>query len=114
MNVSHSHRRTKKRSYPNLHKTTLSIAGRHRSFSLCTKCLRIVKEEAAALLAKKPAEFVSLPKEKSGEVVVTSKEKKTSTLSEAIEKAVSEKADSKKEVSKKEEAPEKEPAEATK
>src|SRR4030042_4590311 len=47
MNVSHSHIRTKKRSYPNLHAFKIKAGGVTRRLRLCTKCLRIVKKEAA-------------------------------------------------------------------
>ena len=43
MSVSHSHVRTKKRSKPNLHRTTLVYNGRRQSMRLCTKCLRLAK-----------------------------------------------------------------------
>lgn len=43
MNVSHSHRRTKKRSLPNLHLTTVYIGGKKVTARYCTKCLRIVR-----------------------------------------------------------------------
>ena len=45
MNVSHSHVRTKKRSRPNLHRTTLVYDGRRQSMRLCTKCLRLIKSK---------------------------------------------------------------------
>ena len=47
MNVSHSHVRTKKRSYPNLHTFRLKTGGVTRRLRLCTKCLRIVKKTAS-------------------------------------------------------------------
>ena len=81
MNVSHSHRRTKKRSRPNLHKTTLTIGGRRQSMKLCTKCLRLAKKEATIV----PKESVA------GEVQTSTKIEKTGTLSEAIQKATSKK-----------------------
>ena len=43
MNVSHSHRRTKKRSLPNLHTTSIIIGGRKVKARYCTKCLRIIR-----------------------------------------------------------------------
>ncbi len=81
MNVSHSHRRTKKRSRPNLHKTTLTIRGRRQSMRLCTKCLRLTKKEATIVQEKSVA----------GEVQTSNKIEKTGTLSEAIQKAASKK-----------------------
>jgi large subunit ribosomal protein L28 len=45
MNVSHSHVRTKKRSYPNLHSFKIKKSGVTRRLHFCTKCLRIVKKE---------------------------------------------------------------------
>ncbi|OGY26047.1 MAG: 50S ribosomal protein L28 [Candidatus Woykebacteria bacterium RBG_16_43_9] len=45
MNVSHSHIRTKKRSFPNLHTFTVGEGSIRRRMHLCTKCLRIVKKE---------------------------------------------------------------------
>ena len=78
MNVSHSHRRTKKRSYPNLHKTTLTIGERRQTMRLCTKCLRVVKKQV-----------VMKPEEKPSVNQVGSEVKVTSTLSEDIEKAAS-------------------------
>lgn len=45
MNVSHSHRRTKKRSLPNLHVVTVRDAGKNKTMRLCTKCARIVHKE---------------------------------------------------------------------
>ena len=83
MKVSHSHRRTKKRSMPNLHKITLSIGGRRQSMSLCTKCLRLEKKKYTLTLKDK---LVVGTTESSG-VKVTAKVEKTGTLSEAIEKS---------------------------
>lgn len=45
MNVSHSHRRTKKRSLPNLHVITVKVDGRGQTMRLCTKCTRIVRAQ---------------------------------------------------------------------
>lgn len=44
MNVSHSHRRTKKRSLPNLHVLTVRVDGKNKTMRLCTKCSRVVHE----------------------------------------------------------------------
>lgn len=78
MNVSHSHRRTKKRSLPNLHKTTLTIGSKRQTMRLCTKCIRLAKKESAQYFTKK----------KTTEAFrVETKIKKSGTLSEDIEKA---------------------------
>ena len=39
-NVSHSKRRTKTRFMPNIQRATLTISGKIRRLSLCTRCLR--------------------------------------------------------------------------
>src|SRR3990170_7515196 len=80
MNVSHSHRRTKKRSYPNLHKATLTISNKRQTMWLCTKCLRTVKKQATSI----PAGKVQEPKV---EAEIKVEEKESHTLSEDIEKA---------------------------
>ncbi|HEX7456615.1 MAG TPA: 50S ribosomal protein L28 [Candidatus Nanoarchaeia archaeon] len=54
MNVSHSHVRTKKRSYPNLHNLKIKKGGITTRLRLCTKCLRIVKKEQKAKVGKTP------------------------------------------------------------
>ena len=87
MKVSHSHRRTKKRSMPNLHKITLSIGGRRQSMSLCTKCLRITKKQAVVTAKEK----VLIETKKSSGARATTKVEKTGTLSEAIEKSADKK-----------------------
>ena len=64
MNVSHSHVRTKKRSYPNLHAFTIKEGAISRRVKLCTKCLRIVKAQQARKVEKTPVstqEEVILP-----------------------------------------------------
>ncbi|MEX0621404.1 MAG: 50S ribosomal protein L28 [Candidatus Woykebacteria bacterium] len=64
MNVSHSHIRTKKRSFPNLHLFTMKEAGKKRRLSFCTKCLRIVKKEQSDKLQKSSKvekEVIALP-----------------------------------------------------
>ena len=53
MNVSHSHIRTKKRSYPNLHSFKLKSGGVTKRLRLCTKCLRTVKKAATVEAQKK-------------------------------------------------------------
>ena len=52
MNVSHSHIRTKKRSYPNIHAYRIKIDSVSKKLHLCTKCLRIVKSQLAEKLNK--------------------------------------------------------------
>ncbi|MBI4100135.1 50S ribosomal protein L28 [Candidatus Microgenomates bacterium] len=47
-NVSHSKRRTRKIFKPNLHWARIYVAGKMERMFLCTKCLRLVKEKAAA------------------------------------------------------------------
>lgn len=39
-NVSHSKRRTNKRSLPNIHAATVTVGGQAKKMSLCTRCLR--------------------------------------------------------------------------
>ncbi len=39
-NVSHSKRRTNKRSEPNIHAATVMINGVPKKLNLCTRCLR--------------------------------------------------------------------------
>ena len=39
-NVSHSKRRTKTRFMPNIQRSTITVDGRLRRLSLCTRCLR--------------------------------------------------------------------------
>ena len=39
-NVSHSKRRTKTRFMPNIQRSKITVAGRLRRLSLCTRCLR--------------------------------------------------------------------------
>src|SRR3989344_2752647 len=87
MNVSHSHRRTKNRSMPNIHKVTLTIGGRRESLSLCTKCLRVVKKTAVV----KPREKVEVQIKEVKEPQAVTKVEKTGTLSEAIEKSTDKK-----------------------
>jgi len=87
MNVSHSHVRTKKRSYPNLHRFTVGVGGSKRRLRLCTKCLRIVKKQQAAVLTKKAGKPLVV---ESQEKLQEKPEEKT-TLDEAIEKAAEKK-----------------------
>lgn len=83
MKVSHSHRRTKKRSMPNLHKITLPIGGRRQTMVLCTKCLRLEKKKSIFA----PKEKVVVETREPIAVKETPKVEKTGTLSEAIEKS---------------------------
>ena len=68
MNVSHSHIRTKKRSFPNLHALKVKTGAITKRLSLCTKCIRIVKKEQVLLaerLSKKVVnKFSSKTKDK--------------------------------------------------
>jgi len=79
MNVSHSHIRTKKRSYPNLHAFKIKAGGVTRRLRLCTKCLRIVKKQQVAISAKKVDKSLVVEDQKAPE--------EKTTLSEDIEKA---------------------------
>lgn len=47
-NVSHSKRRTNKRSEPNVHPTTLVVDGVTVRLNMCTRCLRTQSKAAAA------------------------------------------------------------------
>lgn len=57
MNVSHSHRRTKKRSLPNLHILTVKVAGKNKTMRLCTKCTRIVRAQYPRATEAAPKEI---------------------------------------------------------
>ncbi len=63
MNVSHSHRRTKKRNIPNLHVLTLKVDGRNKKMRLCTKCVRIMRT-AYPRIVEKPVEKAETKAEK--------------------------------------------------
>ncbi|OGY24527.1 MAG: 50S ribosomal protein L28 [Candidatus Woykebacteria bacterium RBG_13_40_7b] len=41
--VSHSNRKIKRKSFPNIHYARIKISSAHKRMRLCTKCLRIVK-----------------------------------------------------------------------
>lgn len=89
MNVSHSHVRTKKRSKPNLHRTTLVYGGRRQSMRLCTKCLRLAKKKSAVGYngeAKGKAKVIQTSSSPQVESVKL-KKKESHTLSEDIMKA---------------------------
>nr|QBM01629.1 50S ribosomal protein L28 [uncultured archaeon] len=74
MNVSHSHRRTKKRSLPNLHVITVRVAGRNQTMRLCTKCTRIIR-------AQYPFK-TDLPAGRQGQEIGTEKKTKKETQSQ--------------------------------
>ena len=42
-NISHSHRRTRRRWNPNIHKVRVVIGGTPRRVAVCTKCLKANK-----------------------------------------------------------------------
>ncbi len=46
-NVSHSHRKTKRRWNPNIQKVRVVINGTARQINVCTKCLKAGKLERA-------------------------------------------------------------------
>jgi large subunit ribosomal protein L28 len=43
MSVSHSHRRTKRRWYPNIQRVRAIVGGSPRRLSVCTSCIRAGK-----------------------------------------------------------------------
>jgi large subunit ribosomal protein L28 len=47
-NVSHSKRRTNKRSMPNIHPQTIVVNGETKKVTLCTRCLRTTNKLAKA------------------------------------------------------------------
>lgn len=97
MNVSHSHVRTKKRSRPNLHKTTLVYDGKRQTMKLCTKCLRLAKKQSVmgykgetkdkfVVQSSSQTDRLSSPSKPQAEKVETIN-KESHTLSEDIMKA---------------------------
>lgn len=48
-NVSHSKRRTNKRWFANVHKTTIHEDGKARSLNICTRCLRSQYKQSVKL-----------------------------------------------------------------
>lgn len=48
MNVSHSHRRTKRRWSPNIQRVRAVVGGGTRRIDVCTSCLRAGKVEKAS------------------------------------------------------------------
>jgi large subunit ribosomal protein L28 len=48
MNVSHSHRRTKKRTLPNLQSINVMTAKGPKKMKVCTRCIRSGKIKKAA------------------------------------------------------------------
>ncbi|MDP6647141.1 MAG: 50S ribosomal protein L28 [Dehalococcoidales bacterium] len=55
-NVSHSKRRTNRRSLPNIHPATVLINSEPRRLKLCTRCLRTLNKPArqSAVILKNP------------------------------------------------------------
>jgi large subunit ribosomal protein L28 len=51
--ISHSHRVTKRRQFPNLHKVKVKVGDGIKAILICTKCLKLGKVE----------KVVSIPKE---------------------------------------------------
>lgn len=47
MNVSHSHRRTKRRWNPNIQRVRVRVNGRAKRVNVCTSCLKAGKIEKA-------------------------------------------------------------------
>ncbi len=47
-NVSHSKRHTKRRWMPNIHPVTLTIDGKRKRMTVCTRCLRTHHKAARA------------------------------------------------------------------
>lgn len=45
-NVSHSHRRTKRRFLPNLQNKKVLINGQYKKVRICTKCLKTLEKKA--------------------------------------------------------------------
>ncbi|HTV11527.1 MAG TPA: 50S ribosomal protein L28 [Acidimicrobiales bacterium] len=43
MSISHSHRRTKRRWYPNIQRVRAVVNGAHRRVNVCTSCIRAGK-----------------------------------------------------------------------
>lgn len=39
-NVSHSHRKTKRRWLPNIQKTTITVEGKDKKIKACAKCIK--------------------------------------------------------------------------
>lgn len=50
-NVSHSKRHTKRRWMPNIHPVTLTIDGKRKRMTVCTRCLRTHHKAARATTA---------------------------------------------------------------
>jgi len=46
-NVSHSHKKTRRRWTPNVHKMRVLIDGKHRTARVCSKCLKAGKVQKA-------------------------------------------------------------------
>ncbi len=87
MAVSHSHRRTKKRSLPNLHLTSVFIGGKKVRGRFCTKCLRIVRTAYPYQVEKKES-VVKEVQAKVEEKKVVEKTDKTAALEKQEVEAV--------------------------
>ena len=48
MSISHSHRRTKRRFYPNIQRVHAMVNGSSRRLNVCTSCIRAGKVVKAA------------------------------------------------------------------
>lgn len=48
-NVSHSNRKTNRRWLPNIQNTLVMVNGSRRRVSACTRCIRTLRKQAAAL-----------------------------------------------------------------
>ncbi|MXY44612.1 MAG: 50S ribosomal protein L28 [Dehalococcoidia bacterium] len=48
-NVSHSKRRTNRRWFANVHKTTIHENGKARRINICTRCLRSMYKQSVKL-----------------------------------------------------------------
>ena len=81
MNVSHSHIRTKKRSFPNLHALKVKEGNITKRLSLCTKCIRTVKKEQAVLAERLSKKVVNKFSSKAESKSAAKPEKKSSEKS---------------------------------
>ena len=52
MNISHSHRRTKRRWNPNIQRVRAVVNGSNRRISACTSCIRAGKVTKPARIAR--------------------------------------------------------------
>ena len=88
MNVSHSHRRSKKHSLPNLHVITVQVEGRKKTMRLCTKCVRIMHAKYPRVAEVKAPEIKVEKKTSKKEVKEEIKEKKVETKKPVVKKSV--------------------------